>query len=214
MGYSKALFFFLFATLFILISCEKIYDDKIPPFIILNGNNPASVLLGCNYNDPGATATDDKSDPVITVSGYIDTDSTGAYYLTYTATDDDGNQSFLSRKVIVRPFDFDLFEGQFNVCDTISEAFGDTITNYQAEVSVFSQTPKRFLINNFGNMGDNFGVVFQPDSTGNFLIDFSRNDTLIQGTGETYCTDGGFRINFYVQADSIDPNPRKATFKK
>jgi hypothetical protein len=214
MGYSKLLSFFLLTTLFLITSCEKINDDKLPPVIILNGNNPASVLLGCNYNDPGVTAKDDGSLPVITVSGDINTDSTGVYYLNYTATDDDGNQSFLSRKVIVRPFDYDLYEGQFNVCDTIVKAMGIDTMNYQVEVSAFSQTPKMFVINNFGNLGENFGVVFQPDSTGNFLIDFSRNDTIIEGNGQTYCTDGGFRINYYVQADSIYPFQHRATFKK
>jgi hypothetical protein len=214
MGYSKLLSFFLLTTLFLITSCEKINDDKLPPVIILNGNNPATVLLGCNYNDPGVRAKDDSSVPVITVSGDVNPDSTGVYYLNYTATDDDGNQSFLSRKVIVRAFDFDLFEGQFNVYDTITKALGIETMNYQVEVSVFNQTPKMFVINNFGNLGENLGVVFQPDSTGNFLIDFSRNDTIIEGTGQTYCTDGGFRINYYVQADSIDPFQHRATFKK
>lgn len=214
MGYSKLLLLFLLTTFFLVTSCEKIYDDKLPPVIILNGNNPALVLLGCNYSDPGVAATDDGSVPVITVSGNVNTDSTGVYFLNYTATDDDGNQAFLSRKVVVRPFDFDLFEGRFNVFDTIVKAMGNEIINYQVEVSVFSQIPKMFVINNFGNLGEHLGVVFQPDSTGNFLVDFSRNDTIIQGTGQTYCTDGGFRINYYIQADSIDPFQHRATFKK
>jgi hypothetical protein len=213
MGYSKLLFFFLILSTFFLFSCEKIYDDKIPPIIILIGDNPATVLLGCTYEDPGYLVKDDNSDTSVTVSGNINTDSAGVYLLNYIASDDDDNQSNITRKVIVRPFDFDLFEGTFNVTDTII-AIPKQVVTYQVAISLFNQTPRMLKINNFNNFGDEFGVIFQPDSSGVFQIDYNRNDTIIQGNGQINCTNGGFRINYYVQADSIYPFQHKATFKK
>ena len=32
------------------------YDDNVPPVIIINGSNPATVELGATYTDAGATA--------------------------------------------------------------------------------------------------------------------------------------------------------------
>jgi hypothetical protein len=213
MRYFKALFFLLSSAVFLLLSCEKIYDNKIPPVLILNGLNPSTVLIGCTYRDAGAYAKDDNSNPVITVSGIVNTDSIGVYYLNYTATDIDGNQSFAQRKVIVRPFGFDLFEGTFIVHDTII-SIPRQIKKYPVSVSLQNPNQRIFRISNFNNYGSNFTVNFQPDSAGNFQINFNQNDTIIQGSGQASCPADGFRITYFVQSDTEYPFQHKATFKK
>lgn len=50
----------------------------------------------------GVTATDSKGNPVdVTVSGEVDLDTPGEYTLTYTATDEDGKTTTITRKVTV-----------------------------------------------------------------------------------------------------------------
>jgi hypothetical protein len=80
--------------------------DSEPPVITLNGESTVTVPFGGEWNDPGATATDnvdgDLSDAV-EVSGSVSTSLVGAYRLTYTVTDSAGNQASVVRTVNVAP---------------------------------------------------------------------------------------------------------------
>ena len=82
--------------------------DTTPPVITLNGANPMIVDLRSVFTDPGATALDAcaGSKPV-TSSGAVDTNTTGIYQITYTATDGT-NTATTVRKVIV-PYVFTGF---------------------------------------------------------------------------------------------------------
>ena len=64
------------------------------------GDNPATVELGSTYVDAGATATDLDSVTVVE-SGTVDTNTVGAYTITYTATDASGNSTSVDRIVNV-----------------------------------------------------------------------------------------------------------------
>ncbi len=196
----------------LLISCEKVYDDKIPPTIILNGDNQINMLIGCSFIDPGAFASDDKSEPVIFVSGDVNTDSAGVYNLEYMAVDSDSNKAYVQRIVVVEAFNFDIYQGVFDVHDTL-ETFPSQHLNYNASVDLFIQSPKTFRISNFNNFGEHFKVLFEPDSYGTFQIEYNNADTIIQGNGETYCDKSGFRISYTVETQEKVIITHKTSFK-
>ena len=76
--------------------------DTTAPVLTLNGGSPVSVECHTSFNDPGAVAVDscDTSVPV-TVSGFVDINVPGSYTLTYSATDDSGNNATSARTVNV-----------------------------------------------------------------------------------------------------------------
>ena len=83
--------------------------DRTPPVISLIGGASLEILEGEAFDDPGATATDDRDGNVdITVSGEVGA-LPGIYTLTYTAIDTSGNLSEAIRTVEVLAKDFDLF---------------------------------------------------------------------------------------------------------
>lgn len=80
--------------------------DTTPPIITILGNNPASVLVGGEYIDAGATATDNVDGNLtaadIVITGLpISTAVVGAFTATYTATDAAGNIATATRIVNV-----------------------------------------------------------------------------------------------------------------
>ena len=80
------------------------YVDTTPPVIHLTGAAEIHIPLGSEYTEPGYTARD-NADGIITdqviVSGTVNTDSPGAYLLTYTIRDSAGNQNLERRTVYV-----------------------------------------------------------------------------------------------------------------
>ena len=85
-----------------VIVVKEVIADIIPPVITLNGESSISLAFGASYTEAGATATDniDGSITVVT-TGNVDTSTAATYTVTYTATDDAGNESTASRTVIV-----------------------------------------------------------------------------------------------------------------
>ncbi len=77
--------------------------DQDGPVITLGGSNPASVTRGGTYSDAGADAFDagDNASKTVSTTGTVDTLITGAYTLTYTATDSKGNIGTATRTVNV-----------------------------------------------------------------------------------------------------------------
>lgn len=80
----------------------NVSTDTTAPVITILGDNPASVTEGDTYTDAGATATD-NIDVTVTVitSGTVDTNTVGAYIITYTATDAASNTATSTRTVNV-----------------------------------------------------------------------------------------------------------------
>ena len=76
--------------------------DTTPPVITLNGSNPMTVTQGNAYNEPGATANDDRDGNVaVAIAGSVDTNTLGDYNITYTAKDAALNESTEIRTVTV-----------------------------------------------------------------------------------------------------------------
>lgn len=80
----------------------NVVPDTIAPTFVLNGTNPMTIELNTVFTDPGAVATDDV-DGVrpVTATGTVNTAVTGAYTITYSASDLSGNAATITRTVNV-----------------------------------------------------------------------------------------------------------------
>lgn len=80
------------------------YVDTTPPEIRLTGAAEIHLPVGATYTEPGYTARD-SADGILTdrviVSGTVETNTPGAYLLTYTVRDSAGNMSMERRTVYV-----------------------------------------------------------------------------------------------------------------
>jgi len=184
--------YIIVVSLLVVASCQKVDNNKIPPIIILNGNNPQMLTLGCAYDDPGIEVKDDKPDTVsVYVSSDLNPDSSGTYYIEYTAVDADSNISNATRQVIVQPLKIDDYLGNYKVYDTVNPI--GPYTSYTASVATINTTPPLLQISNFNDFGNYFKVVLSPDSLGDITLTYDLNDTIINGTGTTFCDKTGFR---------------------
>jgi len=195
-------------------ACQKIDNNKIPPVIKLKGSNPMQVILGCEFVDPGVILTDDK-DPAATIKIYREPneipDSTGTYYINYTALDSDSNRAFVKRKVVVEPLVSADYAGTYNVSDTIVP-MGGVPSVYVSTVVVRSAYPQWIEIMNFNNFGPDFKAYFTHDSSGTIQVNYDLNDTVISGNGFTYCDKTGFRLLYSVAITGIDTEYHRSTF--
>jgi hypothetical protein len=69
-------------------------SDTIAPVITLNGDNPVTVVVGSEYTDASATASDDIDGDItgsIVVNNPVDTSAVGTYSVTYNVSDNAGN---------------------------------------------------------------------------------------------------------------------------
>lgn len=205
----------LAVILFVFAGCKKVQEDKIPPLIRLVGNNPDIVLMGCNYMPRGAIVVDDKpiDSDSYTVTGEVNTDSAGTYYLNYTAFDADSNMAFEQRMVIVDSLSNEFYEDAYTVTDTLLTVIPRQVTTYSVTIDWLSQNQNLFRISNFNNLGDDFELLFQPDSNGNFPITYEEEDLTISGDGWVKCNLGGLRMTYNVELPD-EYQSHKATYLK
>ncbi|MFP4470728.1 MAG: immunoglobulin-like domain-containing protein [Bacteroidales bacterium] len=199
------------------LSCQKVATDKIPPLLYLKGNNPDTMLLGCQYPDTGGywLIYDDDRIPMPDV--YIDHplfyDSVGTYYIHYTAIDIDSNRAYATRKVEVIAKSVQNYLGKYMAYDTLAP-LGEVQPTYQVETSLVGQSNSLVRISNFMNFGEDFEVRFDYDSTNFFNINYNAADTIIQGNGTFYCNSSGFRIVYTVNVPDQDTEYHRTTFRK
>jgi hypothetical protein len=93
---------------FTLVGCGGSSSDEVEaadisaPLITLVGGATVSLVVGDVYTEEGATVTDNvDTNLTIAISGAVDTSTAGTYNLTYTASDLAGNQSTVTRDIIV-----------------------------------------------------------------------------------------------------------------
>ncbi len=80
----------------IIVATVPITVDNTKPVITIVGSNPITIARGSSYTDAGATATDNKDGNItarITVSGSVNTNSKGTYYINYDVSDSSGNKA-------------------------------------------------------------------------------------------------------------------------
>ncbi len=87
----------------------KVDIDTLPPVITLLGDNPMELNLHEKYNEPGATAEDnrdgDVTDKIIINNDDVDVDKNGVYKVVYTVSDAEGNKAEEKRVVMVGEVD-------------------------------------------------------------------------------------------------------------
>jgi len=76
--------------------------DTIAPTITLKGYNPLSIELNTPYHEAGAMAYDNIDGNVsVSISGSVDTNTTGTYIIIYSVSDSSGNVAQIERIVNV-----------------------------------------------------------------------------------------------------------------
>ncbi|MBN1509530.1 MAG: DUF5011 domain-containing protein [Sedimentisphaerales bacterium] len=92
-------------------------QDTIPPMVAVNGPNTLTLACGdVEYEELGATATDNSDPNILVVIGgdVVDPTRVGQYEVTYTATDASGNESVELRGInVVQPRLLDCYPRYF-----------------------------------------------------------------------------------------------------
>ena len=76
-----------------------------PPTITLYGSKTLTMSVGSSYSDPGYSAVDSLGNNItsrVNVSGNVNTNNPGTYYITYSVTDSYGNKASTSRTIVVK----------------------------------------------------------------------------------------------------------------
>lgn len=84
---------------------EIVYDDPIPPDIVLEGKKSITITVGKKYKEPGYVAADNCDGDLtkkVKVTGSVDTTTPGYYTLKYTVKDSYGNKTSVTRTVHVK----------------------------------------------------------------------------------------------------------------
>ena len=108
--------------------------DTSPPVITLNGDSAISLFLDDAYEELGASATDNIDGTVaVVISGTVDTSTLGEYTITYSANDNAGNTSSVTRTVsVIEPPDTIPPVITLNGDSTIILFIGETYTELGA----------------------------------------------------------------------------------
>jgi len=83
---------------------KVIVKDNEAPVISLNGNNKITIKVGENYTEPGVNALDNYDGDITTsvkIEGSVNTEKTGDYEIVYKVVDSSGNETSITRTVIV-----------------------------------------------------------------------------------------------------------------
>lgn len=114
-----------------------------PPKVILIGSPTFNVTLNSSYTDAGYTAGDEEDGDItaqVIVSGSVNVDSVGLYYISYVVTDSEGLKDSVVRIINVRN-SLNYLSGSHNVVTT-DLSNGNTrtwITTVAASVNVNNQ---------------------------------------------------------------------------
>lgn len=162
--------------------------DKTGPEIILTGSQYMDVAVGTVYHELGATCQDNR-DPacdVIVDNSAIDIDTLGDYEVTYSATDDAGNMTTVTRYVSVVEVDKPIITllGSAIVTTGQFEPYDD------AGATAFDQTDgditASLVINNSVNTEviDTYIITYDvTDSEGNNARQVTRTVRVVDKTG-------------------------------
>ena len=142
-------------------------QDTTPPTITILGDNPSNVEVGSTFSDPGVTVYDQDGSSTYTTTGTVDTNVLGTYALTYTATDNSGNQGTATRTV--------------NVVDTTTPVI-TLIGNSQVNVEVgstYNDAGAAATDNYDGDLSSQIVVVNNVDvnTVGSYIVTYSVSDS-------------------------------------
>jgi len=135
----------LLLLVFSVFSCKK--KDEENPVVTLKGDSFITIILNSEYTDPGADAYDNTDGTItVEVSGEVNTDFAGTYYIVYTASDAAGNSGQAIRTVIVRN-EAETYNGLYSrTCYTAADT-----TNQLSTVTVSTIQNNRIWIAGFAS---------------------------------------------------------------
>jgi hypothetical protein len=178
-------------------ACET--EDLVNPVITLTGADTINIVLNDpnGFTDPGFTATDDKDGDItnqVITTGAVDVAKIGSYELTYSVSDNAGNQASVKRivNVIVEQA---TYAGIWNVVEVITGDHPDPSWNYSATVAASGTDQMKLLITNFGGFAT-FTANITFDKFGNFTIPNqpvigTTEAATIEGEGTSTTSDDG-----------------------
>ena len=133
-----------FLTMLVLVACNNSSDNSGPneqadttsPDISLLGSDLITLTVGDTYSEQGATAQDNVDGDIttsITLTGSVDTETSGEYLITYTVSDAAGNENTVTRTITVQAI-IDTTSPDINLLgsDLITLTIGDTYSEQGA----------------------------------------------------------------------------------
>tara|TARA_Y100000766_G_scaffold3380_1_gene2615 strand:- start:3057 stop:6032 length:2976 start_codon:yes stop_codon:yes gene_type:complete len=163
-------------------------QDTTPPTITILGDNPSNVEVGSTFSDPGVTVYDQDGSSTYTTTGTVDTNVLGTYALTYTATDNSGNQATAIRTVNVvdttTPVITLIGDSQVNVevGSTYTDAGATATDNYDGDLSSQIVVVNNVDVNTVGSYTVTYSV---SDSSNNAAIVVTRTVNVVDQTAPT-----------------------------
>lgn len=149
----------------IIVSCG---NDVRAPEIELNGKTNDTIELNSNYSEPGYTAKDKKDGDItnkVMISGVVNPNKTGNYYIKYEVIDKAGNSAKAERTVNVYNKAFFL-EGIYSVNEIVKGANPGQFI-YSVNVKSSETKNMQLELNNFGAYG--IYVNVKADISGNTI---------------------------------------------
>lgn len=163
-------------------------QDTTPPTITILGDNPSNVEVGSTFSDPGVTVYDQDGSSTYTTTGTVDTNVLGTYALTYTATDNSGNQATATRTVNVvdttTPVITLIGDSQVNVevGSTYTDAGATATDNYDGDLSSQIVVVNNVNVNTVGSYTVTYSV---SDSSNNAATAVTRTVNVVDQTAPT-----------------------------
>ncbi len=153
----------------------------LPPFISMNGDAEARVLLGDSYTAPGAVASDREDGALsVTSSGSVDTSTAGSYVITYNATDSAGNSATTERRLVHvleldRPPSVYLFGPHCNL------VYGSCTTLFIEQNTAFVEPGYIAIDETDGDLSNNVqtigSVVTDTSTIGRYIVKYDVTDS-------------------------------------
>ena len=172
--------------------------DTTAPVITVLGNDPETVEVGSTYTDAGATADGGET---VTASGTVDTNTVGAYTITYTATDSSNNQATATRTVNVvdttapvmtlvgsNPIDVEA-------ATTYTDAGATAQDNYDGDITSSITTTNNIDMNTVGT----YSVIYNvADANGNSAVPLIRTVNVVDTTAPVITIIGSNPVDIQV----------------
>ena len=151
------------------------------PVITLIGQATMTLLQGTDYQEPGATATDNTDTEVtVYISGAVDNTVVGDYIITYSATDQAGNTSTVARTVTIRepkPF-----------ITTWKTDNAGTSGDYEIKIGTYGDGYNYQVNWGDGSSSENVNgdIIHTYDTTGTYTVSISGSFPQIYFKSENY----------------------------
>ena len=155
--------------------------DKVSPEIKLSGGNEVHILQGGKYEEAGYTVIDNYDtnlEDKVNVSGKVDVNREGEYMLTYTVSDNSGNQTETKRNVIVK-----------KPVISVGTGYSNRVNAYSYNVYLYSNT---IIKNNFTENGIYY-EGFANEYSDNYRLKLKNRDNKLEYTYNMTST----RSNYY-----------------